>query len=657
MVDKRTTGLTGNISQNNFGRQRIYGLDALRTLAIVGVTLFHMFPETVKGGYLGVSLFFVLTGYLLAYTSERQRMAGRFRVGQYYLKRIRRIYPSLVVVILVTIGIYHFLAPKVMSAVRPEVISVLLGYNNWWQIAQNADYFTRLANTSPFTHLWFMGIELQYYVLWPLFFLLYLKLVKERGRIQGIGALALLGALTALLMPVLYHPGQDVTRLYYGTDTRIYALLFGAAMGLYRAHWPQTVSINIAAGSLDLEIHTLPYAGFLSQAAVRRMAWAVYAILIGVTLYAYGTMEGQSSFTYQGGMFLMTVVFCIMLALTADSRFTIGKSLNRPVLTWIGKRSYGIFLWQYPVIFLFRRLGWNKLPLYFVLELLVIVLLTIWSDTLSDCLTKRRLPFRLSRPVLMPGILFLVFTWAGLTLMGYGCSDIAASSGHKAVDTQLQARLEENAAALAQQGQEVDASAKAAEKNKEAETAAKETTAKPAEPAKPVNLDGAVCIGDSVMLGAAKDLQQVLPNCYINAEVSRYVGGGIPVAKELEEQGKLGNLVVLALGTNGPIAGQERYEEQTKQLLELLGPTRHIFWVNVYGPDLEWQDTNNNYIAKLAAEHSNVAVIDWYSLVAPHPDWLADDGIHPNGQGTGQYAKLVHDRMVQVLSEQESAKS
>ena len=147
-----------NVFQSLGRQNHIAGLDALRALAIVGVTLFHMFPDSVKGGYLGVSLFFVLTGFLLAFTSVRSWENGSFHVLRYYGKRIKRIYPSLLIMMLTTIGIFHFLVPDVIAASRPEVESVLLGYNNWWQIEQNADYFTRMANASPFTHLWFLGI-------------------------------------------------------------------------------------------------------------------------------------------------------------------------------------------------------------------------------------------------------------------------------------------------------------------------------------------------------------------------------------------------------------------------------------------------------------------------------------------------------------------
>ena len=620
MEDTHTTGMICKHWNNSLDRGHISGLDALRTLAIGGVTLFHMFPDTIVGGYLGVSLFFVLTGYLLAYNSAREEAAGGFRVGHYYLKRVRRIYPSLLLVMLATVGIYHFWAPKVIAAIRPEALSVVLGYNNWWQIAQNADYFTRITNASPFTHLWFMGIELQYYLVWPLIFLLYCGLCRVAGEKAGLGAVVLLGAAAALLMPLLYVPGQDVTRLYYGTDTRVYALLFGAAMGLYRAGQPAQVRFGAEGGLLRT-------AGFV--------------LLLGAIGAAYLFMDGQGSLLYQGGMLLMTLLFCILLGLTADAGSLWGEYLDGAFFRWVGQRSYGIFLWQYPVIFLFHYLQWDELPAYFLLELLAILLLAVWSDDVSACITKRQLPFLGHRLAIVRGTAFGVITMTGVVFMGYGCNGIAASAGYKAADqTELQTRLEEHAAALAEQN------ALAAEAQ-----AAASPASGAADAARQADITGVACIGDSVMLGSSDELRQALPACYIDAEVSRYVGGGIQAAKDMEAQGRLGNIVVIALGTNGPIGGQERYDVQTRGLLAALGPTRHIFWVNVYCPELKWQNTNNACIEKIAAAHSNVTVVDWYSLIARHPEWLGDDGVHPNDEGTLQYAKLIHDRIVQVMSE------
>ena len=602
------------------GGGRIEGLDGLRTLAIVGVTLFHMFPEAVPGGYMGVSLFFVLSGYLLAYTCSRQLAQGSFSVAGYFWRRIKRIYPSLLLVLLVSTGAYYLLVPDVVAAVRPEVVSVLLGYNNWWQIAQNADYFTRLINTSPFTHLWFMGIELQYYLLWPVLFFFYAVLQSFFGTRAALLFMAVLGLASACVMPLSYVPGDDVTRLYYGTDMRIYALLFGAVMGLQRAE----------AGPHVMKSELL-----------RKISCAAFVGMLAITIIAYFTLDGQNPLVYQGGMLAMTLLFCLLLRLTEDRGVPLGALLDMQGFRWIGKRSYGIFLWQYPVILLFSCMGWDKMHGWYFLEIALILLLAVWSDAVTDCLLSRELPFRAKPMAMVRVACFVVLSMCSMLVMGYGCCGIAASAESKAsAVAELQAQLAEEEAEQARQN----------------ELAAEQAKAARIEAAKgQVDLSGAVCIGDSVMLGSSGRIRELLPACYVDAEVSRYVGGGLDAAKAFEAQGRLGNLVVIALGTNGPIAGYERYEVQTRQLLDYLGNSRHIFWVNVYCPHLTWQETNNNYIKKLAAEHGNVHEVDWYGLISQHPEWLTEDGIHPNSEGRVQYAKLIHDRIEQVLAEEKAS--
>ena len=602
------------------GGGHIEGLDGLRTLAIVGVTLFHMFPEAVPGGYMGVSLFFVLSGYLLAYTCSRQLAQGSFSVAGYFWRRIKRIYPSLLLVLLVSTGAYYLLVPDVVAAVRPEVVSVLLGYNNWWQIAQNADYFTRLINTSPFTHLWFMGIELQYYLLWPVLFFFYAVLQSFFGTRAALLFMAFLGLASACVMPLSYVPGDDVTRLYYGTDMRIYALLFGAVMGLQRAE----------AGPHVMKSELL-----------RKISCAAFVGMLAITVIAYFTLDGQNPLVYQGGMLAMTLLFCLLLRLTEDRGLPFGALLDMQGFRWIGKRSYGIFLWQYPVILLFSCMGWDKMPGWYFLEVALILLLAVWSDAVTDCLLSRELPFRAKSMAMVRVACFVVLSMCSMLVMGYGCCGIAASAESKAsAVAELQAQLAEEEAEQARQNE------LAAEQAKDARIEAAKGQ---------IDLSGAVCIGDSVMLGSSGRIRELLPACYVDAEVSRYVGGGLEAAKAFEAQGRLGNLVVIALGTNGPIAGYERYEVQTRQLLDYLGNSRHIFWVNVYCPHLTWQETNNNYIKKLAAEHGNVHEVDWYGLISQHPEWLTEDGIHPNSEGRVQYAKLIHDRIEQVLAEEKAA--
>ena len=597
--------------------KHIHGLDALKTLAILGVTFFHIFPDKLPGGYLGVSFFFVITGYLLSYTSVREWQEHRFRVLNYYWRRIKRIYPLLMLFLLTTIGVFHLLAANVVAAVRPEVISILLGCNNWWQIAQNADYFTRLASMSPFTHMWFLGVELQYYLVWPLLFGLYVALHELTGRRSAIGIFALLSLCSAAVMPVLYTPDMDVTRLYYGTDTRVYALLFGAVMGL-------------AQGT------AVPKKIVLSERKRRGLAaflkCSLGILCMGIIGAAFLAMDGSLPVTYQGGMLGVTIVFCILLRLIASPNSSLAQYMDEPVFSWLGKHSYGIFLWQYPVIYLFRHFQ-MKGPWVPLQELAFIILLTIWSEALVNCLAHPRRFFSATKSVAVKAAILLLFASCGGVFVSYGCYGLVVSASQKSdVQTELAARLEQESKALKEQKGSV-------------RFAAKQEQAAPR-----VSLEGAICIGDSVMLGSASEIRAVMPNAYVDAETSRYVSGGVEVAEALQAQGKLGDIVVIALGTNGPVSGGERYEVITKRLMEILGPSRHIFWVNTYAPHLKWQDTNNAYLAQMAARYPNLTIIDWYSLASQHPEWLTEDDVHPNDEGTVAYAKLIHDSVLAKLT-------
>lgn len=605
-------------------RYHIDGLDALRTLAILGVTLFHMFPDTVRGGYLGVVLFFVLTGYLLAYTGLQEERAGGFLLTRYFLRRVKRIYPSLCIVLLATAGVYHFLAPAALDGVRPEVQSVLLGYNNWWQIAQDADYFTRIANASPFTHLWFLGIEFQYYLFWPLLFGGYLLLRRVIGTHLALLLFGLLALVSAGLLPYGYAEGMSVTRLYYGTDMRLFSLLLGAVAGLAQAGRQQ--GLRLPGG------HGMAYE---AAAAVS------FPLLFAVTLWGYLSVDGQAPFLYEGGMLVFSLVFLVMILELGAGVLPFEGLLEHPLLRWFGRRSYGIYLWQYPVIYLFAQRGWAELPYAALGELALILLLTVWSDAMAAALLQRRMPFLGRRLVLTQYVLFLCLALCGFLLMGTGGMALVSAAPTKTAATELSAQLAANAAAQAEENEKASAGAGGDEA---AEAAPREA-----------DLHGIACIGDSVMLGASPALRQVLPDCYIDAEVSRYVGGGLEAAQRFAAGGRLGHVVILALGTNGPIAGADRYTVQTESLLAYLGSERRIFWVNVYAPHLAWQQTNNDYLAAMPAAHPNVTIIDWYHEVKDHPEWLSKDGIHPNDEGCAAYAALVRRTVAMALARDAAA--
>lgn len=587
------------------GGNRISGLDGLRTLAITGVTLFHMFPQTIRGGWLGVSLFFVLTGFLLAYTGEKGRASHGFSLLSYLWKRIKRIYPSLIIMILMTVGIYSFFAPDIITAIRPEVLSVLLGVNNWWQIEQNADYFTRIASQSPFTHLWFLGIEIQYYLIWPLLYGFYILIEKISGPKAGTAFFFLVGLGAMTVMPYDFKEGMDMTRLYYGTDTRMYALLLGAALGLSHAH-----------------------RAYDGESRNRKKTAISFLYMAGIVLTAAGYffLDGRLPAVYEWAMAAYTILFLLLLVWTADTSLPFGKWMDNPLFCWIGKYSYGIFLWQYPVIFLFRYMKWEGIMPYVMetAEIFLIVLLAVWSSLVENLLTGHIHFIGHPRKTFLKALAILLISLPAFPFMVYGCRGLWNSSTERVSDMgEMKERFAENEKML--ENQQVEA------------IPVPEETKTKSHP----TLDHVACIGDSVMLGSAMDIHDVLPDCYIDAKVSRYVGAGLGIARQMDQMGVLGNTVVISLGTNGPLDGQ--YEGQTKGLLDYLGPDRHIFWVTVHCPATGWQDSNNAYLRKIAAEYPNVTLVDWQGEVTKHPEWLGGDDIHPNNEGTAAYAGLIHD--------------
>lgn len=313
--------------------KQITGLNGLRGIAVLGVAGYHLFPHTVTGGFLGVNLFMVLSGYLMAVTSRREQTQTGFRVSSFYRKRVCRIYPALILTIFATAFCAFFLAPDVLRGIRGEVFSIVAGSNNWWQIIQNASYFTRIASTSPFVHLWSLAIEMQFYLIWPILFLLYMML-KRIG--QNAALLFYLFALVSVLeMALLFRNGEDPTRIYYGTDTRISALLIGSALGL--------------TDSKGEKRNRQPYRDHIKL--------FLFSLTLTGVILLYFLADGQSEFTYRAGFTFFTLMSAMLIAICADRKLPYGRWLDCPPLAWLGKRSYEIYLVQYPVIFFFHRSG------------------------------------------------------------------------------------------------------------------------------------------------------------------------------------------------------------------------------------------------------------------------------------------------------------
>lgn len=305
-------------------------LDILRGIGITGIVLYHLFPGFFRGGFLGVPLFFVLSGYLMFITSEKDDDGSSFQISTYYKKRVRKIIPPMFTMVMAVCCYLTLTHSSRMIGMRHEVASIFLGYDNWWQIRQNASYFSLLADGSPFTHLWFLAVEIQFYVIWPFIFLLYRKGCKLIGGRKMCFAFLFAALLSIGKMWYLYTPGGDPSRVYYGTDTMAFSLLIGIFLGAFRQQYK---------GSLLPEKIKIP-----------QPVLHVFFILIICVLFL--TVDGQIPFLYQGGMFLISVFYALMIHLITSSEPPVHTSVPSSFLSLLGRKSYGIYLWHYPIIIL-----------------------------------------------------------------------------------------------------------------------------------------------------------------------------------------------------------------------------------------------------------------------------------------------------------------
>lgn len=356
----------GRRINSRISAKQIAGLDGLRGIAILGVIGYHLAPHTVLGGFLGVNLFFVLSGYLMAVTSRKAQAHSNFRVGKFYWKRIVRIYPALILTVCATLFAAQFLAPDILQGIRPEVLSIFNASNNWWQISRNASYFTRITGTSPFTHLWSLAIEMQFYLLWPFLFLGYTAFNRRKG--LGAFFFILLILASALAMLLLLKPNGDHSRVYYGTDTRIFALLVGGLLGLRPKQPRSRRRRNII------------------------MQVVIFVLLLTGFLWLYFIADGQKVQTYWLVLVPSALIASGLISLCADKSLPFGRWIDCPPLRWLGKHSYELYLVQYPVIFFVCRQSpttselWNTL-----IAIVLILLIAQWLQQVIALLqTKKR---------------------------------------------------------------------------------------------------------------------------------------------------------------------------------------------------------------------------------------------------------------------------
>ncbi|WP_080799462.1 acyltransferase family protein [Arabiibacter massiliensis] len=596
----------------------IPALDGLRAFAVLAVIAYHMGLAWAPGGLLGVTVFFVLSGYLItSLLLIEWDDTGKIDLPRFWLRRVRRLFPAIVLVILCTAALCTLLDHSLLTKLRDDMWAALLWVTNWWYIFHDVSYFEALGAPSPLTHFWSLAIEEQFYLVWPVVLFLAHKLGAKRTTMRN--ATLALALLSAAEMALLFDPAADPSRVYYGTDTRAFSLLIGAWLAFV---WPS--HLLGAKSSVHLTKNV--------RAAFDGVGIAAFAGLVAMAVL----VDGFSPFWYYGGTLLASVLTAVLIAVMVHPASLLGRAAGAKPLVWVGLRSYGIYLWHYPLLLLMNpRTFTGETPWWlYLVQLAVVFACAAFSYRFVEDPIRKGAIGAFAKRVRAREV------------------DVPAWLGKRAVPVCAGAVV----VAVAVGGLVFVPPTSALEggdllKDEEAHVAGipevpPETPADGEAPAVQPVLD-VLMIGDSVSVRAIPYFEEAFPYGAIDAAVNRQIYAGAEVYQPYAEQAIVGGAVVFALGTNGPAN-----DEEIDELMAAVGTDKQVFFVNTRSPQ-PWVGETNDALARAAERYGNASVIDWHDASAGQDAYFDGDGTHLTEEGAQAYIDLVHEAVAPYLPSHE----
>ena len=571
----------------------IHSVDGLRAVAVVAVLLYHLGIDWIPGGFLGVDLFFVISGYVITgLILDSIERSGTLDLRAFYLSRIRRLVPALIALVVLTLLYIGTYAPETVRRFVSDLPYVFTGTMNWALVSRQQDYFEAIGRPPLLQHTWSLAVEAQFYLIWPLVLLLVLRYFGKKNISVAALGIALVSGIALFLYSVQIDThASAVSHVYFGTDTHSIGLFLGAALAV---SWhPQNLTKEITRRAQDF-IDLIGVIGFLGL------------------LSAFLFIKESDPTLYRIAFPIAAIFGCATLISVVHPASRFAPILSTKPMIWIGERSYGIYLWHWIVFQLTRPsidLVGDDWALYALRVLVVFALADIslryvelpvrrgyfelWFRGLKYRTPAVRIRQRLSA---LLAIVLTVIVTSTMSISAIQRADQAAIA---------KAEAEKAAAQESDDGVVTD-----------------------------TGTPGLWVTGDSVILGIRNVLAKYQKIELINARVGRQIGELIEVAKT-DQQYVAKSPVILNMGNNNALR-----EADVRSLLDIVKDQPEIIVVNTAVPR-SWRESNNKVIANVVKDYSNATLVSWDVISKNHPEYFAEDGVHLNPPGVNAYVAAI----------------
>ena len=603
-------------------KKRSIGIDILKAISLISVIIYHFYEY--KGTYIGVILFFVISGYLITEVLY-ERDDSYF---SFIKRRYNKIFPPLIAVLTFTYLAFYYFYDYISEKLIYSSLSSLFGVSNLYQISTGMSYFERSGDLFPLLHTWSLSIEIQFYILFPFLIYLFKKLKLDKKIIIAI--IMLLSFISAGLMFYKEYINYDISAIYYGTDTRIFSIFMGSAF-------------YFLFKDRDLENE-------------KQKLNIISYVCLGVIVVIVLSVDYLSKSNYYGFLFLISILGSFMTVTSLKTGFLDFENPVANTLAKLGEHSYVYYLWQYPLmIFSLEFFKWSDIDYNYTVGIQVIILI-ILSEISYEFLIKRRQESIVLRRI------FLVLYVALLAFLPISSETNSEEVKNRAneidkmtvVETTITEKVETSENPLKPDNKDyveerllvekinttkhneikVDTKPSKTNINVKTEEIKSQETKTVVKNTNTIEAKDFTFIGDSVMKMGEPYIKEIFKDANVDAKVSRQFTDLPKILEELKDSKKLRNTVVIHLGTNGVI-NKEAFESSMRML-----KGKKVYIMNTVVPK-PWEKSVNKSLAEWSQEYDNITMIDWHKYAKGEKQLFYKDATHPKPEGAKKYAEFI----------------